>query len=243
MPRFKVGDGFGLADGPSEATHVSSYPRQNAFASTFPNNELPFGGSGWRHGFSDGTLWNNIRTTPGLAFGTQIVGGANFLDSIACHGGYWFNDQTITSTVSCTNLIASADAGLVFEEVELLLRFSIDQGQAKGYEITFSVDPNASSGRYVQINRWDGGAGNFTQLLSAAQLVNNGDALFASIVGTVITVKINGTTVTGFPYDTASDGTKYASGAPGIGHYYTYGGAKSYAPSDYGLTNIVVTAA
>jgi hypothetical protein len=231
----------------TESSHFSMNPRQSAYATAFPNNQLPFGGSGWANGYSDGTLWNNMRSTPGLAFGTQVNGGANFLDGIAHLLGVWGADQSVTATCVSTNRVSLADsnAGNCTEEVEILLRFSIVQGTAIGYEITFSVDPNPTNGQYIQLNRWNGGSGAFTLLASGTHptTVNNGSILFASIIGTVITVKVDGVSVGGaFPYDTASDNPKYANGAPGIGHYYSNAnGVGTYAASDFGLSTFAVT--
>jgi hypothetical protein len=244
--RFSVGDGISLCDGKGELAHAALVAKQAAYSTLFPFNELPFGGSAWKHGFSDGTLWSNIRSTPAKAFGTQVNLGANFIDSLAHLDGAWFNDQSVTATVFCGNLLTNTDSlnGAV-EEVEILLRFSIAQGIATGYEITFSVDPNVTNGRYVQLNRWNGALGAFTLLANGAStLINNGDTLFASIIGTVITVKVNGTSVGGsFPYDTAGDTPKYASGAPGIGHYFKNDlAAGTYASSDFGLSAFSVTA-
>ncbi len=247
MGHISVPDGFGVVDAYGELSHRSSVALRNDYATVFPNNECPLRCGDWVNGFSDGTIWNNMRTTPAKAFGTQINGGANFLDGIAHLDGVWGNDQTVTGTVFCGNLLSNADslAG-VAEEAELLLRFSITQGRAIGYEITFSVDPNVTNGRYIQLNRWNGGSGSFTLLASGAStLVSTGATLFASIIGTVVTVKVNGTSVGGtFPYDTASDTPKYASGAPGIGHYYSNAtSVGTYAASDFGLSAFSVTTA
>ena len=238
--RFSAGDGVAVADGPNESGHGSQNPLQGAYGTTFPTTELPFAGSSWKHGYSDGGLWTNVRSTPAKAFGTQVNAGANYIDSIAHLGGNWGNDQTFQATVFAGNLLSNTDSlNGAAEEVEILLRFFIDQGVAKGYEITFSVDPNVTNGRYIQLNRWNGGVGAFTLLASGAStLTGNGDTLFASIIGTVVTVKVNGVSVGGaFPYDTASDSPKYASGAPGIGFYYSNSlSAGTYAASDFGLT-------
>lgn len=255
--RFSVPEGMIIADdgrGRGESVHNSAVAKQNAYSTSFPNNELPFGGSGWAHGFSDGTLWNNIRTTPGKAFGTQNGIGANqnFRDGIAHLGGTWFNDQTATATVFATNLVTSGDATQVVEEVELLLRFAITQGRAIGYECTFAVNPNLAGGHYVQINRWDGVLGGFILLKTVSQAVANGDSLFASIIGTALTLKVNGATV--LTYDTSTgnnggspgspDSIQYATGAPGIGHYFTVATpVGTYFASDYGLSTYSITAA
>jgi len=246
--RFKGGDGMSVTDAHvSEPFHASQVMTRNAYATAFPNSECPLRAGDWINGFSDGTLWNNIRTTPGLAFGTQVNAGAAFKDGLAHLDGTWFNDQTATAICVSNNRITSGDSTLgIVEEVEILLRFSIQQGNATGYEITFSMDPNASAGKYVQLNRWNGALGSFTLLASKTGVtINNGSTLFASIVGTVVTVKVDGVSVgTPFPYDTTADTPKYASGAPGIGHYYfNSNSVGTYAGSDFGLSSFSVTAA
>jgi hypothetical protein len=244
--RFKVlSSGISVPDGPNESGHVSLAPAQNAYSSAFPSTELPFAGSAWQHGFSDGTLWNNLRSTPAKIFGTQVNAGPNFADSIAHLTGVWGANQSASATVFCGNLLSNTDslAG-VAEEVEILLRFSIDQGRATGYEITYSVDPNVTNGRYIQLNRWNGGLGSFTLLASGAStLVSNGAVVTASITGTIVSVAVNGTPVGGtFPYDTASDSPKYATGAPGIGHfYYNSTSVGTYAAPDFGFSAFSVT--
>ncbi len=248
MGRVKVADGFGVVDAYGEPVHRSAVATRTDYATAFPNNECPLRCGDWINGFSDGTLWNNMRTTPAKAFGTQANGGANFLDGIAHLDGVWGNDQTATAIAVITNTLSATDSntGTFAEELEILLRFSITQGRAIGYEITFAADPNVTNGRYIQLNRWNGASGSFTLLASGAStLVSNGDTLFASIIGTVVTVKVNGVSVGGaFPYDTTSDTPKYASGAPGIGHYYINpNGTGTYAPSDFGLSSFAVTAA
>lgn len=239
--RFKVGDGVSLSDASlKEYAELGAVAQQNVFATAFPNNELPFGGSGWVHGFSDGLLWHNIRTTPAKAFGTQINGGDNFTDSIAHASGKWGNDQQVTTTITFANSPGAGEN--VIEEAEILLRFSIDQGSAKGYECLWSVIQNAGAGRYMQVVRWDGGVGAFTQLAAATlTLASVGDTFYAEIVGTVITVKVNGTTK--ITYDTASDGIKYSQGAPGIGQYFKNDLILgTYAASDFGFSSWSVLA-
>lgn len=245
MSRFKSGGGVSVADDIGEVKHWSQYPTQNFYHTTFPGAELPFGGSGWLHGFSDGTQWHNVRSTAALGFGTQVgLSADTFKDSIACLNTIWLNDQTATATVVTTNRISSTDsAGGVIEEVELLLRFAIIQGNAIGYECTISVDPNALHGQYVQLNRWNGASGSFTLLASAASgAVNNGSVIVAAIVGTTVTIKIDG--ITKITYDTSGDTPKYASGAPGVGFYYINSApVGTYKPSDYGFSDFSVSAA
>jgi len=241
--RFASSGGILVADGPNEATHVSGWPRQGAYRTLFPNTQMPIGGSEWKHGFSDGGPWYNFRSLSNKAVGSQINHAPAFSDSLACLNGYWYNDQSVTTTITFANPPTNGThAQLVPEEVEILLRFSIDQGRAIGYECLWSVVQDATFGRYIQLARWEGGLGQFTKLADGtATLATDGDTFSASIVGTVITVQVNG--VTKLTYDTTADNPKYASGAPGIGHYFQNASdLGTYVASDFGLTSFAVTA-
>ena len=58
--------------------------------------------------------------------------------------------------------IRQSGRGNVFEEVEILLRFSIGSHVARGYEINFRSMNSSES--YTQIVRWNGALGSFTEL-------------------------------------------------------------------------------
>lgn len=250
--RFSTSTGMSIFDGQlkNEVNHNSYYPKRTSYYTNFPINELPFQGSGWKHGFNDGQLWNNLIATPGLISGTQVGVTAGFDDSIAHLTGIWGNDQSATATVVVSRSETSAEStGGVNEEVEILLRFSIDQGVATGYECTFSVDPNATNGAYIQLNRWNGALGSFTPLRNLTWATNdsggavsivNGTVVSGSITGTVVTMKVGASTV--LTYDTTADNPKYSSGSPGIGHFYknnSFGGASS--PHDFGFSDFTAT--
>jgi len=109
--------------------------------------------------------------------------------------------------------IVSSDSAQ-FEEVELHLRRSLSAHTATGYEILFSVKPGNP---YVQIVRWNGALGDWTQLNGIGLAVKDGDVVAATIVGNAITACINGIKVL-----QASDGT-YTTGSPGMGFYLQNG--------------------
>lgn len=197
------------------------------YSTNFPLTENPISESGnWINGQAAGIDWANVRTTTGLAFGTE-TGDVNYDDSTALLTGTWGPDQTVQATVHTVNQNDN-----VWEEVEIRLRSSISAHVNTGYEINFRC--SKTSNAYAQIVRWNGALGNFTFLQTkngAAYGVANGDVVKASIVGNVITAWLNGTQIL-----QATDNT-FSSGKPGMGFYL-----KGHAPvSDYGFTNFMAT--
>ena len=184
---------------------------------TFPLTENPISEVGiWNNGKADGLDWNNVQTTPGFAFGTAISGAATFDDNIAqLKSTYWLApaNQFAQGVISRAGGYAPTDGN--FHECTLLLRFSISAHDAHGYEILWGT----TNATYVDIVRWNGAVTDFTQLVHVTGVgaPANGDVFRAEIVGTVITAKINGTTVAS--YETASDGTKWSTGQPGMGFF------------------------
>jgi hypothetical protein len=123
-----------------------------------------------------------------------------------------------------TNTFGSAS---VFEEVELRLRTTIAAHSITGYEVNCSVSAN-SANFYLQIVRWNGPLGSFTQLNGTAQHCVNGDVLKATISGSAITTYLNGVQVL-----QATDNT-YTTGSPGMGFFLQ--GASGMNAS-YGFSN------
>jgi len=199
-----------------------------SYWTNFPLTENPISESGnWTNGKTAGLDWRDIRTTPGLAFGTQD-GSTNYTDSIAVLEGTWGADQTATATVHTVN----QQSGSVFEEVELLLRFSITANSATGYELNYSCRSDGS--QYVQIIRWNGAVGSWTLLDSrSGPGLQEGDEVKATIAGSTITIYINDVAIF-----SVTD-TTYASGSPGIG-FYLQGGTAALA-GDYGFTSFAAT--
>lgn len=157
----------------------------------------------------------NVQTAGGNAYGTMVsFNGTDYTDSIAILRGY-SPDQYVQVTLANT----SAPSGL---EIELWLRGNVDANNVSGYEIDLVV----SSGS-LYIVRWNGPKNNYTILVSAITAnvsLADGAVWYAEIVGTVITVKCNGTTV--YTYDTAAEGSsKITSGNPGIGFWNETGSA------------------
>jgi len=171
--------------------------------------------------------WANIRTAPGLAFGTES-GTVKYDDSTALLAGNWGPDQTIEAMVHSVNQSDSA-----FEEVELRLRSALSAHRATGYEVNFRCSKTRNA--YTQIVRWNGPLGRFTYLNTASGSqygVEDGDVVKATIVGTVITAYINGVRVL-----QAAD-SAYPAGSPGMGFYLE--GARG-SNADYGFTGFTAT--
>ena len=79
------------------------------------------------------------------------------------------------------------------QEIEVLLRWTSSPHSTTGYECFARCANDDSS--YLQIVRWNGPLGNFTYLADmrgADYGLKNGDILKASVIGSVITVYVNG---------------------------------------------------
>jgi hypothetical protein len=200
---------------------------QGTYTTSFPLTENPISESGkWINGGVTGLDWTNVRTTSGLAFGTES-GSINYNDSTAVLAGTWGPTQTAQATVAVSS--ASSTSG-IFEEVELRLRTTITAHSITGYEINCSV---ATSANYVQIVRWNGPLGSFTLLDGRANgPCVNGDILKATINGSTITVYRNGTSLF-----SVTDST-YTTGSPGVGFYLQ---GASGLDSNYGFSSFSAT--
>jgi hypothetical protein len=111
-------------------------------------------------------------------------------------------------------------------EVEILLRWSDSANSASGYECNM-----AWNGGYAEIVRWNGPVGNYTYLnqSSVPGGVHEGDTLSCSIVGSTITLSVNGVTRA-----TATDST-FTTGNPGMAFWRGSSGCGSFG--DYGFTH------
>ena len=181
-------------------------------------------GGRWINGKDVGLDWSNVRTTTALAFGTQSGASGVYNDSTAVLSGAWGPDQTVQATVKTA---ADAQTTSAVEEVELRLRTTITAHSITGYEIDFrAVKP----GGYMAIVRWNGPLNSFTTLSTennAYQGITTGDVVKASIVGSTITVYVNGIVV-----GQATDST-FASGSPGVGFWMS--NAPESTSGDYGF--------
>jgi hypothetical protein len=207
----------------------------SGFSQTYTTNfdltENPISESGrWFH--HDATL-TVVRTTGGVAFGTQ-TGNGQYDDSNAYLTGFG-NDYSIEGTVYLKPGISSSPN----REVELLLRWE-DTGPlhnsgcweasaAVGYEINIS-----HKGYYMNLGRFK----DCNALISPSNVPvpANGDKFKATIQGQTIICYWNGNEV--FRY-TDNDAThKITTGNPGIGFYIDQGAPNT----DFGFTSLTVTA-
>lgn len=184
------------------------------FTTSWPATENPVsqGGIWTPRGLTDGLDWTNPQTVPGIFFGTQ-TGDDGDNDSISLIAGPWTNDIDITGTVHIGTRPGT------FAEIALLLRGAISAHSAKLYECYFSCA--ASPNRYAHITRWEGPFNSFTDLVSldnsTAPTLNNGDLVRATIVGTLITVYVQGAQV--MQHDISGDTTKWTTGLPGMSNF------------------------
>lgn len=187
------------------------------YSTEFAATENPISEGGiWQLGLADGTDWQNIRTTGGLAIGSTInAGGAGsggpFDDNLA-HikaGSIQFPaDQWVQTVLSVTGGYAPG----VSHEWEHLLRFAITTDDARGYEVLHSLNL-----AIIEIVRWNGARDDFTSLATIdinaliGRTFIDGDVVTSGIRGSVISAYLNGVLV-----GTATNAT-HTSGQPGVG--------------------------
>jgi hypothetical protein len=179
------------------------------YATRFPRDEASLSEGGlWAGGRTSGLDWSDVATGSGRAYGVE-AGDRGYDDAVALLTGLWAPNQTVQATVRCEH-----PTGKSWEEVELRLRSALAPHVATGYEINFRCLKTKDA--YSEIVRWDGPLGKFTYLSQRNGMrfgVIDGDVVKATIVGSVITVFLNGVEV-----NRATDAT-FATGAPGIGFF------------------------
>lgn len=195
------------------------------YATNFSLTENPLSEGGvWRQGLTHGLQWTNVRSSGGIAFGTQN-GAGSFDDSVACLSGFAANHEA-------QGVVDISSNGATFQEIEILLRWSISANSIRGYECNVAND-----GHYLTFTRWNGPLNSFLELTrtSVAQPVS-GDILKARVVGTVLTAFWNGVLV--LTYDTVNDSTKFSDGNPGVGFFRSGGVATDYGFTSYSATDV-----
>ena len=99
---------------------------QGTYTTNFPLTENPISEGGhWINGKTVGLDWTNIRTTPGLAFGTESASSSNLDDSTALLSGTWGPNQTVTAVL---HLVPPATQA----ETEIRLRSSLSAHSCTG---------------------------------------------------------------------------------------------------------------
>lgn len=211
----------------ASATAAATAQGMGTYTTNFPATENPISEGGkWVNGLTNGVQWQNVRTTTGMAFGTQ-TGSNGFDDSTAVLTGSWGPNQTAQATVRVTQ--ADSGSGL-FEEVEVRLHTTITANSITGYEINCSV---IAGNPYMQIVRWNGALGSWTELDGRGVGCQNGDVLKATISGSTITAYKNGSAVF-----SVNDST-FTGGSPGVG-FYLQGGSSSM-DSHFGFSSFTAS--
>lgn len=211
---------------------------QSSYSTSFSGTENPISEGGrWINGQADGIKWSNISITPGFARGQQIPDLTvpdRYNDSTSVLKGLWYNDQTVQCVVGA---LSSNTTKIM--ELECRVRTSLIPNTCNGYEILFS---GQSTNPYIQIVRWNGPIGDFTVLNSTSPgtTIAVNDTLKATVIGTVITAYINGTSK--LSWDTGSDNPKYASGKPGMGFFLQLASGDPAEQANYGFSSFSVTA-
>jgi chitodextrinase len=216
-------DAAGNNSAQSAARSVTTSASSGATYSTnFDLNENPISEGGvWRRAPNQ---WTNVQTVGGVAFGTNgITNGYD--DSYALLSGFGPN-QTASAVVFADPTLSPGPA----HEVELLLRFSDDANNARGYECLFNMDG------HVQLVRWKGVQGDvefivLSEWRSLGRRLVTGDTVKASIIGNEIRLYINDMLM-GRAVDSAVQ-----TGQPGISFFIRPGGSQRYL----GLTSYTVT--
>lgn len=203
----------------SAAFLLASAAFGRTYSTVFPAAETPVSeGGAWLNGAKDGLDWGDISATQGKTH--PHPGPARYADATALLAGSWGPDQSAEAK------IWTGDPHN-YPEVELRLRSTLSAHVCNGYEITFSLPPNA----YLIIVRWNGPLADYTYLanLSGAQYqAKAGDVVEATMVGHVITAYKNGVKM-GQAVDSV-----YATGRPGMGFNEQENG-------DYGYTEFTAS--
>lgn len=205
---------------PNQSPSAPPPPSSGSYQSSFLLTENPISDGGQWH--NNGLDWNNVRTANGKAFGTVIV-PVGYMDSYAWIGGFGA-DHTVEATIFKDETASYTDS----HEVALHLRKTDGPHFSTGYEISF---PYGGEPGPV---RWNGAIGDFTFVNTTGpgyfQPMKTGDAIRASIMGSTISIFVNGVLIL-----QAVDST-ITTGAPGIGFF-----ARADTYSQYCFTHVKVS--
>jgi len=194
----------------------------HTYKTTFPIAEYPLSeGGNWIEGHAAGaSLWGNVQTTSGFAYGVDEP--TKYGDPTAILAGAWGAEQTVTATVK----IYKTPTHGCCHEVELRLRTTISSNSITGYEAYCSVMPDM---QYCHIARWNGPNGSYWNFEtgSSTTFLRDGDVIKATATGahpTVITLYKNGTPILQATDTGAAGGGNgafgpWTSGNPGVGFY------------------------
>jgi chitodextrinase len=211
-------DAAGNLSDPSAPTVVTTTANSDpgsSYSTSFDQTENPISEGGkWVNGRTNGIDWNDGATADGNVHASVLTGadGSRYSDNIA-HLSPSF--KVFNPNQYAQGTIYRVPGYSASHEVELLLRFSISDHDAQGYEILWGVTG------YLAIVRWNGQLGEYTVLYGTSvgdvPVPQDGDVMRAEMRGSMITVKINGTVVA--TADAAEIGIVWSSGQPGVGFW------------------------
>lgn len=220
-----------------------------SYYTAFPLTENPISEGGtWLSGAQVGSLFNDVRTTPGLAFGGGVSPSPPFNDPIALLNGSWGPNQLAFGHCKTVNQQAGFNQEVAFH---LRMKFGSRTGLVApcGYEILFKCFNN--SNWYTDIVRWNGpvSGDDFDILIhtTSGPGLTDHDFLLATAIGPVISAYVNGVLVNS--WDTTSDAApvsgigpaRYLTGAPGLGmfqHGATTGTLPDFGFYDFGAEEV-----
>lgn len=195
------------------------------YSTNFPATENPISEGGkWLGGLKDGVVFKDVRTAGGRAFASGI--NNTYDDSLAI-----LNLPNIPNDhfVEVTVYIAPGYQAPSSHEIELLLRGNIDRNANPYYAPLYEVlvPFGATNASIIYQNGKLGGWEELRQTGSGYDPLKTGDVIRAQIVGSTISVLVNGRFATG-----ATD-TRHQTGKPGMGFFVRPGGT----PENYCITS------
>lgn len=210
---------------------------KRSYVGNFSRTESPISDNGMlRSGATAGRDWSDIITAGGLAYGTQANGQATppYNDSLCCVNGVWAANQQAEAVCH----FESGNVGAGYHELELLLRWDISTGIARGYEVNHAHD-----GGYAEIVLWNGALNGYTlpqnEGTPRGPLVNGGK-FRAAAIGFTITAWYDYLDGLGFQQVATCDIRQFNSGAPP--NIWT-DGAPGFGHWNHGTTNTVTALA
>lgn len=192
------------------------------FSTTFATTENPISEGGiWLNGEADGGDWHNCLTTSGRCVGAADNFVSRYADDICCLKTSYRAFSAAQWAQATLYVAGGYTGGGGSHECELLLRWSISSGVARGYEAAIGIRP---AGTYAFIVRWNGSLGDYTALwdpggslgsyTNTPTAMADGDVMRAEIsAGGVISLRQNGILL-----GSVTDST-WASGQPGMGFW------------------------
>lgn len=189
------------------------YKRADYFA-LFSNleGENPISDSSkWVNGQVTGSDWKNVKVLNGAAVGTAYQNPGIAYDDSICHLATSIDvgsDYRVTAKVYRAGGYSPSGN----HEIEILGRFSITNGVARGYEILWQ-----HANQYAYFVRWNGPEGDFTidpgWDIPFGASPQDGDIVRVDFIGSTVSVYLNGAFIKSF-----TDST-WATGQPGMGFW------------------------